>query len=267
MSQPSSPTPPKPEDRLKIAIQVLNRSMFGVSLLAVVAIGSAAYVGDKTTLADTSKYVFASLIPLFGTWIGTIIAFYFSTESYQAASDSVRATMRDLQKERLSTFIAGETMRPYDQIYKVELDDSNPATMHDVPIDAHFTNRLTRQITRIPVFTKNRIAKYMLHGSVLYEFLAEIQSDNPVVVQRGQATLKDFLEYKDGKYKKLVSGTFVFAGKSVTLASAKTAMEQISKQSGGPCQDVFVTETGVATEQVLGWLSDKRIERYTHLEG
>jgi hypothetical protein len=44
-------------------------------------------------------------------------------------------------------------------------------------------------------------------------------------------------------------------------------MERISKQTGEPCQDVFVTETGSESEPVLGWLADKRIEKYSYLEG
>ena len=268
----NSNTQPGWEDRFQIALRVLKWSSIGLIALAIVMIIAACIASvtesDAKILTETAKYVFSALLPLLGTWVGTIIAFYFSTKSFETASESVLKTVKDVQKERLETYIAGQTMRPYDQIEKVELDDSNPNTMLDVKLEEHFARKLSRKITRIPVFTKSdHVAQYMIHGSVLYEFFSEIQSDSPQQFQKDQATLKNLIEYKNGKYKPIISATFAFVGKTATLAAAKSAMERIGSQTNEPCQDVFVTETGNEKEGVLGWLSDKRIEKYSHLEG
>ena len=269
MAQPSETNIPI-ENRFKIAIRVLKWSSIGLIVLAAVMVVAAAIVSIATKKPDpiqeTARYVFSALLPLLGTWVGTILAFYFSTESFQTASDSVRKTIKDLQKERLETHLAGKTMRVYDQMEKVEIDDSQTATALKVKLETAFSQKLSRKITRIPVFSQKRLALYMLHGSVLYEFFSEIQSDDPIVIKKGDATLEDILQYKNEKYKRIISDTFAFVSKNSSLAIAKTQMDLISTQTGEPCQDVFVTETGNKKEAVLGWLSDKRIERYSFLE-
>jgi hypothetical protein len=214
-----------------------------------------------------ARYVFTALLPLLGTWVGTILAFYFSTENFQAASDSVRKTIKDVQKERLETHLAGETMLSYDKIKGVEVDDLQEGAVLKIKLEEKFQSILSRQYTRIPIFNQNRVVLYMIHGSVLFEFFSEIQSDDPVTIVKKEATLGDLLEYRNEKYKKLITETFVIVGKNQTLAHAKSLMDKISKEIGETCQDVFVTDSGNRNERVLGWLTDKRIERYSYLEG
>jgi hypothetical protein len=259
------------EHRFKIAIKVLTWSSIGLATLAVIMVLAAAIVSvavKKSELfQETARYVFTALLPLLGTWVGTILAFYFSTENFQTASESVRKTIKDIQKERLETHLAGDTMLSYDKIKGVEIDDSQKATALKIKLEANFQNILSRQYTRIPIFNKKRIALYMLHGSILFEFFSEIQSDDPVTIVKKDATLEDILNYRNEKYKKLITETFAIVGKNQTLAYAKSLMDRISKETGETCQDVFVTETGNKNEAVLGWLTDKRIERYSYLEG
>lgn len=261
MTQSTEPQPGR-GDRFKIAIRVLKWASIGIFSLAIAVIIAAAILSDSKSdpeiLADTTKYVFTAILPLLGTWVGTIIAFYFSSDNFETASASTRKAVREAKNGGLETFIAGETMRPYDQIEKVELDDSDKNKMLDVNLEEKFTRKLSRAITRIPVFTKSRIAQYIIHESVLYHFSLEFQKE---------AFLKDLLDYEGGKYEKIISSTFAVVSKNATLAFAKSAMERVRQETGEPCQDVFVTETGDKGEPVLGWLSDKRIERYSHLEG
>jgi hypothetical protein len=38
--------------------------------------------------AETSRLVFSSVLPLLGTWVGTVLAFYFARENLAAATES-----------------------------------------------------------------------------------------------------------------------------------------------------------------------------------
>ena len=42
-------------------------------------------------------------------------------------------------------------------------------------------------------------------------------------------------------------------------------MVSVEKRTGRSCQDVFITASGASGEEVVGWLTDKRIERYALL--
>ena len=39
--------------------------------------------------ADTTKYVFAAILPLLGTWVGTVLAHYFQKENLAATTKSI----------------------------------------------------------------------------------------------------------------------------------------------------------------------------------
>ena len=79
--------------------------------------------------------------------------------------------------------------------------------------------------------------------------------DRPRLGERGVALQKS----------RLVQESFGFAGERDTLARAKQEMETIEQRTGRSCQDVFITASGAPGEQVVGWLTDKRIERYALL--
>ena len=262
---------PVDDSRLKIAMQVLQWSTIGLLIVAVIMVigaGVTAWVNHKPEVfLNTVEKIFTALLPLLGTWVGTVLAFYFSKVNYESASDSIRKTYREVQDDKLKTFFVEREMRPYDKIKKVEIDWASPDQGLGINFDQEIACKLSREYSRIPVFTKDRIVKFMIHGSLIYEFYSEIQSDPQAKLSKQNATLKDFIEYKSGKYNKIVSQSLAFVGKTATLALAKAAMLTQEKESGERCQDVFITETGEAGKPVLGWLSDKRIERYTKLQG
>src|SRR5436190_22372591 len=64
----------------------------GASIIAIVVIsGVAIAFAGSSSRAETSRLVFSSVLPLLGTWVGTVLAFYFARENLQAATDSTLA--------------------------------------------------------------------------------------------------------------------------------------------------------------------------------
>src|SRR2546429_9060008 len=58
---------------------------------------------DKTRdFFDIAKYVLGVLLPVIGAWVGTVLAFYFGKENFEAASRSAANLVRQLSpREKL----------------------------------------------------------------------------------------------------------------------------------------------------------------------
>ena len=53
----------------------------GASIIGIVAISAIAIALAGGARAETARLVFSSVLPLLGTWVGTVLAFYFALES------------------------------------------------------------------------------------------------------------------------------------------------------------------------------------------
>lgn len=81
--------PPDRGARSEIAKSIVKFSVAGVAALSIVALAVAAN-SSQAALLQTTQMVFASVLPLLGTWVGTVLAFYFSRENFEAANKSVQ---------------------------------------------------------------------------------------------------------------------------------------------------------------------------------
>ena len=63
----------------------------GLGLVIMVGAAWSALASNKPeTFMSAAQLLLSALLPLFGTWVGTILAFYYTKESYQAASQGYR---------------------------------------------------------------------------------------------------------------------------------------------------------------------------------
>ena len=76
------------------------RWVLGVSgtVLFVVTIALIWLADSKSNAADRA---FSMLVPMIGTWIGTVIAYYFSGENFERASQSVSKLVDQVTLEKL----------------------------------------------------------------------------------------------------------------------------------------------------------------------
>src|SRR5664279_4083891 len=103
--------------RKRLAMSVVAISAVGIIAISGLTIGFA----GSSNRADTSKLVFTAVLPLFGTWVGTVLAFYFAQGNLEAATNSTLA-------------LAGsrETATP---VTKVMIPESDFATYDAGPAD------------------------------------------------------------------------------------------------------------------------------------
>src|SRR5215208_3802284 len=71
--------------RTLIALVVVGAALVSIVVISGVAIALA------DDASETSRLVFTSVLPLLGTWVGTVLAFYFARENLEAATDSTLA--------------------------------------------------------------------------------------------------------------------------------------------------------------------------------
>ncbi len=236
--------------REKLAWLVIAISGGGIVLVSAVVIIAAWATPDNEDVHSLSMQVFSALVPMFATWVGTILAFYFSRENFKQAAESTRQIFREAGgDERLRTIPVQEAMIPRTKL-TVAVLDPNKKKEAGILVES-LRDLLKGQVTRIPVLDEKDVAMYVIHESMLYKYIAEkgLTTD----AKGTKATLADFLGYED---MRSVVENIAFVSVDGTLADAKARMEAREK-----CQDVFVTKTGTAGEEVLGYLSNVDITK------
>lgn len=77
----------KKESREKLAKQVSLFAIAGVSVIGITGILVLPWINKDQREGLT--YVYSVILPLIGTWMGTILAYYFSKDNFEAANKSV----------------------------------------------------------------------------------------------------------------------------------------------------------------------------------
>jgi hypothetical protein len=230
--------------RQQIAIWVLIVSGVGLLLVSAVAIWLAP---DR---ADTTKLVFASIVPLIGTWVGAVLAYYFSRENLQAGSDSA------LNAVRVGTgSVASETMVTAVMIPRAKIspvlevandDEARARTLRDI-----YSLMTSSQQGRVPVFTNAGTALYVVHEADIEKYSqsqATAASDLPAAATLG--TLADLSDIN----RELTS--FVSVSPADSLVDARSILSRVPH-----AKDVFVTTDGQKTGTVLGWITNSDLAR------
>lgn len=193
---------------------------------------------------DRIQLVFTTITTLVGTWVGTLIAFYFSRENFEAASRSMQKTIDRLSpEERLHAVPAENAMIPRSQMTTFDL--ATDQELASVPLAALVERFASdKNVSRLPILKPDGSITAIVHRSLLNRYLqANKDVQDPTI-----GSIENDTDL--GPKLKL----FGVIAKGRTLRDAKTAM---GSQPG--CKDVFVTATGAAGENVIGWITDSRI--------
>lgn len=222
----------------------LALALFAFSFLILGWVASKALSCEICDQDDRVQLVFTTITTLVGTWVGTLIAFYFSRENFEAASRSMQKTIDRLSpEERLHTVQAEQAMIPRSQMKTFDLaTDQDLRTLPLATLVAKFAEDET--VSRLPILKPDGSVVAIVHESLLNKFLqANKELQNPTI-----GSIENDADL--GPKLKL----FGIIAKGRTLRDAKMAM---GSQPG--CKDVFVTATGAAGENVIGWITDSRI--------
>jgi hypothetical protein len=235
-----------------------------VALGIVIMCGSivAALHGKPDSVMSAAQLLLSALLPLFGTWVGTILAFYYSKENYEAASQGTLDVVKIVAQRLSSTPVAAKIMAASQIIFAQLPADGLLGSLKLSDIETKFdtVGANGQKISRLLILNAPGACVGILHHSLFAEMLAVGLRDTPPI-DLATGTLSALLTRECRAYRGMTYGDFIqktiaFVAKDRTVADAKAAMEQIPG-----CQDVIVTNTGDRAQPMIGWLSNIDITR------
>jgi hypothetical protein len=242
--------------RQHLATWIVLFAALGVIVLAwrIITITPA----DGTQQERAAQQVLSAVLPLLGTWVGTILAFYFTRENFEAAARSVSAVARQLTpEEKLGSTPVRDAMIAKDKMFYKNF----PADK--IPLAATLAELASsKKGERIPVFATNDTPAYMVHRSRVDKYLAKYLGDKAAsgeAPNQNALTLQNILD-EDPELKKEFETSWATVREDATLADAKAKMDRTPN-----CQDVFVTKNGTRDEAVRGWITNGIIEEHAKL--
>ena len=234
--------------------------------------------------------VFSAVLPVFATWVGTVIAFYFTNESFRQAAQVARESASGLI-ERLRSLPIKLTMLPLKGIKLLKLTAGASLETADLAeVKAAFDQTSKDEPISRPLIldSADRLVAVM-HRSMWSELLASdpdtgkalaavgtqpasaasagaaAQASQPAPPQtKIDLTLGKLISRpipgtsSGGTYGDMLRKIVAFVALDKTLADAKAAMEALSG-----CQDVIVTQSGATTMPVVGWITNTRLARFS----
>jgi hypothetical protein len=225
--------------------QFLTLSIFLVSALGILALAvtTISLTGDAAERKENVRLVFAAVIPLLASWVGTVIAYYYSRENLAAATNSV-TLLAKVGAQKLDGIPVTQKMITKDKIDTKPLSELEKLALKDVLAFLHAKSR-----QRLPVFDAKDSIKYIMHESMINRFITEQVMAGKAA---GVITFNDLVA--DPVSSKTFVNSFALVPKSATLADAKQRLESMNG-----AEDVFVTENGKPDEAVIGWLTDNML--------
>ena len=252
--------------RAKLGQNLVLLSTIALVILAVIMIIGATvsefHDGSKGALKDTASGLITSLLPLFGTWVGTVLAFYFTKENYEAASRATLDVVKTVS-ERLSTAAVVDNMIDFEPMIKAVLTaEQKLSDLGIADLEKLFNTKAPngQPITRLPILDASHACVAILHRSALNEMLAKgLREDPPLKPAEDKLEKllsKPYPSKVGATFGDFIQKTAAFVDEGRSVADAKAAMERLPQ-----CQDVMVTRSGKASEPVRGWITNITITR------
>lgn len=218
----------------------------GFSMLLLIII-SAIYLSQTTDKSEAAEKIFNTTLPLIGTWVGTVLTFYFTSQNYDAAARNARAMVDQLNpQERLRSIIMKDVWIPMENAVSVTMDKE---TREDgVLVKKHMLDKLEKKgKERLPILDPEGRVKYVLHRSLIDRFVVKSLTEQGRKLE--ELTLADML--KDEDIREVITGSFKTVRTDANLADAKEFIDKVAI-----CSDIFATMDGTPNMKAVGWVTN-----------
>lgn len=218
---------------------------------------------DVTEKFKDIKDLFGMLLPLIGTWVGTVLAYYFSKDNFEAANKSVRDLVKQVTttSEKLQGLKVLDVMRKPENFDYKTADDF--AALGKYKIQELISFMVDKKYDRLPILKKDTLSFiFLFYQTTLERFQIDyvksnlhLQSNN-TSIKVEDLTVQDMFD-SDFKLIKDVQDLIKkkkFLSINATLAEVRELM-----LDNTICQDVFITKTGNKDEKVEGWITNAMI--------
>jgi hypothetical protein len=248
-----------------IALGVLVLSIGAVFILSVSTIGSA----DKNK-SKVSSDVMSATLPLYGTWVGTILAFYFSRSAFDAASSATtrnieaasNATTRNVATlQQIASGSAAAPPPPENVLAKISVkslannllfSQKDPTKLlKDVLAELQAADRY--RVIVVDATTKKFIG--LVHRRTAEAYLATPEQVGSNPAASSAPTLQTYLDWLNGSGA-AAKPTVVFLAETASLADVDAKL----KETKG--KDAIVTSDGTPDSPVIVYINDNDINEY-----
>ena len=218
----------------------------GTALIGITAIFAAArWRSPGESGFGAVKDILGILLPVLSAWAGTVFAFYFGRENFEAAARSSAALVRQLTpEEKLRSTIFKDAMIPIEKAATLNLVKPESEIKLEADMIVAILDKEKRE--RLPMLKDGRI-KFIAHRSLIDKFIVQATTASPPK-NAADLSLQDMLDDPDTK-KVLTAFRTVVA--TASLAEVKVIMDNIEN-----CSDVFATEDGRPDTKVIGWVTN-----------
>jgi len=217
----------------------------GTVLLATFVIAICSMFGYKV-----EDNILQTLLPLWGTWLGTVLAFYFGKNNFDAATKSYQAVIAKLSPhEKMAQLLVKDYMVTLNELVYLAYDDEKDRKIYDILKYERFA-----PYNRFAVLDNQRVAKYIINRSLFNQFISSRIDEDLSKEEIKDLTLEYFLENCDETTKHILENSFAVVSINATLLEAKMRME-----SKIDCVNVFITQNGLANEKVMGLITNNII--------
>lgn len=233
---------------------IITVFILGITIVIALFILRNPQTGTDGKLHIDLTFIGQTLLPLWSTWIGTVLAFYFGKANFEAGTRSYQEALKLSQtpEEKIAKLAVKDIMLPVKDIvfldYETELPNSLSAILSYPQFEPY---------NRFAVLDKNKVVKYMIHRGTIYEFLYaryEQLKKGGQPADTDQIKLEELINSPDEKFKRTLTRGFGFVAFESNLLDAKRIMDATDE-----CTDVFVTQNGKPTESILGLITNTRI--------
>ena len=225
--------------RAYLAYATLIFSVIAITVLAGIAIAN-----DP----DNAMTVFNIILPVFASWVGTILAFYFGRENFESANKQVRELVQRITPEQRAEAPVTAIMRTMSSTVHLEIPQGKDDK--DIKISEMLKLLAPANVSRLPITDAERKPRYLIHESSIDKYVAAGGAEDDDL-----ATLVD-KQKKEGHEFGLNAG-FVLVSENTSLAAAKRKVEAVAS-----CQDILVSKDGSPDEPLTGWISNIRLAKY-----
>src|SRR5262249_12824994 len=148
--------------RERLALLVIVFSFLVIGVISGLAIGLA----DKP--GDAAKNLLTILLPVLGTWVGTVLAFYFARENLAAAAAATAHTLR-LTGRPGGQPVTGRMLSEADWI-TFDVPDGTPVAAVKISELRTQMSKDKPPSRRLPIRDAKRAVLYVIHDSTLNAF-------------------------------------------------------------------------------------------------
>lgn len=252
-------------DRIGLLIIILS-----IGLLITMSIISF-HIISKSPATEKFKEIqnlFGILLPLLATWVGTILAYYFSKDNFEAANRSVRELVKQVMspEERLQELTVSEVMLKPDVFALITVVDYNE--FKKCKINELIMEMEKTHTERLPILEKGTLKFiFLIYRTTIERFILgygnhKIEMNDKSTPKGEDLTIQNMFDstYQLAKEVMELTSKKLFLPITATLAEASQMM-----QDNTICQDVFVTKTGNRDEKIEGWITNNIIVEKSEL--